>query len=962
MGGIMLVKIAALCEGGSGLATQAAEYASAQEAAVKSHDARVAADNTAGAKRGGGSGDDSEDNSESGSGSDSSGGSESSSESDGGGHHHHHHHHRNHHEEGKIGKQVKLAHARECCLLAARLFSAVWGSSLPHPPPHRPHLYGEYWAEELWPCEHAVDPLEAPSGRQLPAALLLGSLAFCSRRLIEAKRATLAMPLIALQEHLAWVKCRDISATVTARLLRCRALTSVGRIQAATRVLALLISTFNSDRRPVALPLASNVAMDVETSLSFNSGVRGGVSRWTIEPPPLGEYAGAPSYDDCELPSSSGNASTVRLLCDGAWMVSEEASGEGDAQGDGDEGAVASAFTGVVHAGFSADSSDALRIHAFSHRNERSVDVARSITLRRVELMVRIASTALVPKRDLGSGGIAGGSGTSDGPDAETEWGDDAPSTREELLASARTMIVVMLRQLHDDVYTLRCSSIPEVSHSDGEGDDEGDGEDDAPESAQAKRRRRRERAASKVAKAMQHADYASPISIVRDAKILKLRAEQCACLFMLARVALSQNRCIEAAKTAQRALRVRGHAIRLVASLIARNYYAGDGVVKQTDASSNAAADKKRSRAVHRTSFSITKLRVATGQLRGMKQVKSGNFMKPADTPRTLARKASLVPRAVAHRWVAAESEADAALEEILSVQWEVRVREISAQGLLARRRYEAVRVECDHAIALAAEAEDPSLGRRLGVLRARAFVAQGDPEHAAQALRKVLQTGRAAHMVHDTTHASAASLLALLLEQGVVLKSLHGHSHGHGKSRKRGGSSDAGSSSGFSGGSVGGSGSSAIGSAAATSIAGTDTGTTADRSEATGAHRSSAAHTTRTGGSGTSGASGAKRRAHRKGQDDINSVVLFNEAQNALVTMLKQHGWGVSLVAGGRPVWRNAPGASLLAAVKLRLLQALARRRLAAAVGKTNVHFLSDAYAEDGDSERSMAIEALS
>jgi hypothetical protein len=773
------------------------------------------------------------------------------------------------------------------------------------------------------------------------------------------------MPLIALQEHIAWVKCRDISATVTARLLRCRALTSVGRIQAATRVLALLISTFNSDSRPVALPLASNVAMDVETSLSFNSGVRGGVTRWTIEPPPLGHYAGAPSYDDCELPSSDGNAATAGLLCDGAWMVSEEASG---AQGDDEEGAVAAAFAGVVHAGFSTESSDALRIHAFSHRNERSVDVARSITLRRVELMVRIASTALVPKRDLGSGGVTGESGNSDGPDSETEWGDDALSTREELLASARTMLVAMLRQLHDDVYTLRCSSIPEVAHSDGEGDDEGEGEGDAPESAQAKRRRRRERAAAKVAKAKQHAEYASPLSIVRDAKILKLRAEQCACLFMLARVALSQNRCIEAAKTAQRALRLRGHAVRLVASLIARDYYADDGLVKQTHASSNAVADKRRARTVHRTSFSITKLRVATGLLRAMKQVKSGEFMKPADTPRTLALKASLTPRPVAHRWVAAESEADAALEEILSVQWEVRVREISCQALLVRRRYEAVRVECDHAIALAAEAEDPALGRRLAVLRARAFVAQGDPEHAAQALRKVLQTGRAVHMVHDTTHASAASLLALLLEQGVVLKSLHGHSHGHGKSRKRSGSSDAGSSSGFSGSSVSGSGSSAIGSSAATSIAGTESGTTADRSEATGAHRSSAAHTTKTGGSGktgttgATGASGAKRRSHRNGHDDINSVALFNEAQNALVTMLKRHGWGVSLVAGGRPVWRYAPGASLLAAVKLRLLQALARRRLAAAVGKTNVHFLSDAYAEDGDSERSMAIEALS
>jgi hypothetical protein len=104
-------------------------------------------------------------------------------------------------------------------------------------------------------------------------------------------------------------------------------------------------------------------------------------------------------------------------------------------------------------------------------------------------------------------------------------------------------------------------------------------------------------------------------------------------------------------------------------------------------------------------------------------------------------------------------------------------------------------------------------------------------------------------------------------------------------------------------------------------------------------------------------------QRERGRNRHDDASSVALLNEAQAALVTTLKQHGWGVSLVAGGRPVWRYAPAAALLASVKLRILQARARLRLAAAVGKANVHFLADAHAVDGSSdERGMAIEALS
>ena len=1012
LGGIMLVKIAALCEGGSGLHTQAKEYVDAKSSAVKSHDARAAAANRKEEERENkeneASGSDDEEDEFSGSQSGSSGSESDSEGEDGSGHHHHHHHHHHKDHDGKIGKQVKLAHARECCLLAARLFSAVWGSSLPHPPPHRPHLFGEYWAEELWPTEQAVDPLEAPSGRQFPPELLLGSLAFCARRLIQEQQATLAMPLIALQEHIAWVQCRDISATVTARILRCRALTSVGRVQAAVRVLALLISTFKTDSRPIALPLASGVAMDVETSLSFNSGVRGGESRWTIEPPPLVLYPGTPTYDDCMIPShaKSGNAATVQLLCDAGWMtITQEGGGDsgsvdggggsssadgfgamGDAASPIADGAAAG-FSQALH-GFSTDSSDALRIHAFSHRNERSVDIGRSITLRRVELMVRIASANASPKRDLSTGVVKGETGNSDGPDANVEWTDEVLSTREQLLDSARSMLVTMLRQLHDDVFTLRCSALSESDELDGDGaDDEADDESVAAvsataregeggDTAQAKRKRKRARASANAAKAKQHAEYMSPLSIERDAKILKLRGEQCACLFMLARVALSQTRCTEAATTAQRALRLRGQAIRLAASLVARDFFADDGLVRQKVAKGTpTTASVKTTDRVRRASFSISKLRVAMGLKRALGAVRSGagkggwGGRKRASTkPNEDTNDGSAV-----HRWVASESEADAALEEVLSARWEVRCREISVQALLARRRYEAVRVECDHGIALAIAAEDPALGRRLGVLRARAFVAEGDPEHAASALRKVVHTGRTTNTASDPTHASATALLALLLEQGVQLKTANiGGGKSGGRSAKRIGGS--GSSAGGSGASMGGSsagngssiagGSSAHGSASQSkSAAGSGDGAsqltrgTGQKSENTGAL--SRAQTKLSGSS-----AGRKQRERgRNRHDDASSVALLNEAQAALVTTLKQHGWGVSLVAGGRPVWRYAPAAALLASVKLRILQARARLRLAAAVGKANVHFLADAHAVDGSSdERGMAIEALS
>eukprot|EP00854_Cymbomonas_tetramitiformis_P001513 gene1513-2147_t len=134
----------------------------------------------------------------------------------------------------KYGYPNNLSLRLDACLTAATFFSGVFGCSFSHP--QRALDFGEYVPTITW--ENA-NIWESPFRANLSD--LLDLLHFISDYLLLNDRLLESLPVLALYEYMALHAARDIVYTVSARTLRVRALSRVGNLAGATRIIVDLL-------------------------------------------------------------------------------------------------------------------------------------------------------------------------------------------------------------------------------------------------------------------------------------------------------------------------------------------------------------------------------------------------------------------------------------------------------------------------------------------------------------------------------------------------------------------------------------------------------------------------------------------------------------------------------------------------------------------------------------------------